>query len=305
MNQRSVILHYHIFKNAGTTLSNALAKNFGTKFAEFDSSHYDRRLWPHELISFLTDNPHLAAVSSHHLRPPAPSLPGTNIHELLLLRHPLDRIRSMCDFYRTADVNSDPLTELAKKLTIPEFLKFIIDNRPNLIADAQVNLVANGGAAIPNDEDLDRATRIINKMCGIGVVEEMDLFALTTETRLRRIFSRLDLSHSRKNVSRGRARQLQPRLRRFSAICGEVIYEELISLNQRDLKLAELARTEARRRLQEIPSAEKQLKEFRLRVLRHELGSRVEKGCRHIERLWKWTSNHATRRRRVGAGDTP
>ena len=299
MKQRDVIVHYHIFKNAGTTVASALARSFGKEFASFDSSHYNRRLWPQDLIAFLHANPQVAAISSHHLRPPAPTMPGVNFHELLLLRHPLDRIRSMCDFYRQAAVNSDPLTEQAKRLPLPAFLEFVIDNMPNVLADAQLNLVTNGGARIPNREDFDRATPIIATMRAIGVVEEIDVFSVVAEDFLRRIFPQLNLSHNRENVSRGRNHQLNLRLRRFSAACGETIYEKLVSLNQLDLQLLELARTEARRRLQQIPSPETQLRAFRKRILRSEFNYRVEKGCQNIEHLWRVVTGRQLRLRRV------
>ena len=299
MNERNVIIHYHIFKNAGTTLASALARNFEKEFASIDSSHYNRRLWPQDLIRYLEANPQVAAISSHHLRPPAPTMPGVNFHELLLLRHPLDRIRSMCDFYRRAEVNSDLLTEQAKRLPLPAFAKFVIDNMPNVLADAQLNLVANGGARIPNPEDLDRATPIITTIQGVGVVEEMDIFAVVAEHSLCRMFPQLDLSHNRENVSRGRAHHLNSRLRSFSLACGQTIYEKLVSLNRLDAKLVELARIEARRRLKEIPSPERQLREFRKRVSRSELTYRVEQACQNVERLWKLATGRQLRLRRV------
>jgi hypothetical protein len=299
MNERNVIIHYHIFKNAGTTLASALAMNFGKEFASIDSSHYNRRLWPQDLIAFLDANPQVAAISSHHLRPPAPTVPGLNFHELLLLRHPLDRIRSMCDFYRQAAVNSDPLTEQAKRLRLPAFVKFVIDTMPNVIADAQLNLVANGGARIPNHEDLDRATPIITAMRGVGVVEEMEIFAVVAENSLCKIFPQLDLSHNRENVSRGRAHQLSSRLSSFSVACGETIYEKLVSSNRLDAKLVELARTEARRRLHEIPSPETQLREFKKRIIRSELAYRVEKACQNVEHFWKLATGRQLSLRRV------
>jgi hypothetical protein len=305
MNQRHVIVHYHIFKNAGTTLASALAKNFGKQFASIDSSHYNRRLWPQDLIAFLDANPRVSAISSHHLRPPAPTISGIRFYELLLLRHPLDRIRSMYDFYRRAAVNSDPLTEQAKRLILPAFMEFVIDNMPNVIANAQVNLVSNGGAKIPSPGDLDRATQVIAGMCGIGVVEEMDVFSVVAEDSLYRTFPQLDLSHNRENVSRGRAHQLSSRLRSFSLACGETIYEKLVSLNRLDAKLVELARMAARRRLQEIPSPEAQVRAFRKRVFRSEVTDTIEKACQKVEQLCKLATGRKLNLRRVRAWGAP
>ena len=110
---RKVLIHYHLFKNAGTSVDAILRRNFGhrwvnTEFpprAQADHQEAVRRL--------ILDNPNLAAVSSHTLMLPVPEIEGVEVFPILFVRHPLDRLKSAYEFERqqtTATVGS----ELAK-----------------------------------------------------------------------------------------------------------------------------------------------------------------------------------------------
>jgi hypothetical protein len=55
---RHVIVHYHIFKNAGTTFAATLRRNFGRLYGDFDRSRYDARLTAKDLTLFLQEHPH-------------------------------------------------------------------------------------------------------------------------------------------------------------------------------------------------------------------------------------------------------
>ncbi|MGO9442813.1 MAG: sulfotransferase family 2 domain-containing protein, partial [Terriglobales bacterium] len=97
---RFVILHYHIFKNAGTTVENLLRKNFPHSFARFESEGRDAQLSAAELLEFVHAHPEVQAISSHHLRYPRPHAPGFVFFDLLFLRDPIDRLRSIYTFFR-------------------------------------------------------------------------------------------------------------------------------------------------------------------------------------------------------------
>jgi hypothetical protein len=67
MTIRSIILHRHIFKNAGSSLDSALKNFYGEAYSEYHSSlSPNGRVYPHELFDFLDLNPNLIALSSHH-----------------------------------------------------------------------------------------------------------------------------------------------------------------------------------------------------------------------------------------------
>ena len=71
--RRGVIIHYHLFKNAGTSVDAILRRNFGEGWA---SREYPPRSDGEAAREFLASNPHIAALSSHTLLLPPPEIPG-------------------------------------------------------------------------------------------------------------------------------------------------------------------------------------------------------------------------------------
>ena len=99
---RTTVVHFHLFKNAGTTVERGLQDYFGERWASFDKPASAARISQVELETFLNTNQALQAVSSHHLRPPLVDSTLMKWLPVLFLRHPIDRIRSAYEFERTA-----------------------------------------------------------------------------------------------------------------------------------------------------------------------------------------------------------
>src|SRR3546814_7801728 len=92
---RTVVLHYHLFKNAGTSLDKVLQENFGEKWV---TREFPRRSNPvvhvREVAEWIMGNPEAVAFSSHTAELPPPVLPGIRVIPLIFIRHPIDRIAS-------------------------------------------------------------------------------------------------------------------------------------------------------------------------------------------------------------------
>jgi hypothetical protein len=282
---RNIILHYHIFKNAGSTFSAALERNFGHGFAQLHAPHHDERISGDALLDFVHVRPDIVAISSHHLSPPAPATHSVQFHEVLILRDPLDRIRSMYDFYRRAAITDDPLTLEAKCVALPEFLEYLIETRQNLVTNAQTNVVANAGAKIPGNRDLNRALAVLRATAVVGVVENFDFCVLEAEHSLRPLFPALDLSYVRENVTPFRAKDLQSRLDRFRQACGEKLYIKLVELNRFDMELVAAAGAESLRRWRDINRQQMQLRNFRRRVHQRRIVCTVANQFLRLRRL--------------------
>jgi hypothetical protein len=263
---RHVILHYHIFKNAGSTLAATLERNFGPTFASWDGNEFNAQISGAELLRFLREQEHILALTSHHLRPPKPAADGFVFHDVLVFRHPVDRIRSMYDFYRDALPTDDPLTTEAKRLDARAFFDLLIAEYPHLVTSSQVNYTANQGGKIPDEADCERACVIARAAAVVGVTDQFDTCMATAEHRLRELFAGLDLSYVSENVTRGRRKSLPERLREFEKQCGPKLYQALLALNALDFKLVDAARDESAARFRQVPACEAYLRQFKDRV---------------------------------------
>lgn len=95
MAKRTIILHYHLFKNAGTSVDRILQGNFPDRWvtAEFRGQNNTA-----QVIDWIRDTPDAVAFSSHTMMGPIPKLPNVDIIPVMLLRDPVARIRSAYRF---------------------------------------------------------------------------------------------------------------------------------------------------------------------------------------------------------------
>ncbi|MFV2064622.1 MAG: hypothetical protein ACC726_14100, partial [Chloroflexota bacterium] len=114
---RHVVIHYHIFKNAGTSVDRALRTHFGSTWTTLEAGDRQRdpsgHLSPERIRRFLDEHRTVQALSSHTADLPPPSVEGLQLHPIIMLRHPLDRIRSIYDFARTQKEDT-PNSRLAR-----------------------------------------------------------------------------------------------------------------------------------------------------------------------------------------------
>jgi hypothetical protein len=258
---RAILVHYHIFKNAGTTVDSILADNFGQDFAHLDSLDALSILSCQDLVRFVQLHSGVRALSSHTLPPPKPNVSGLIFFDCILIRHPLDRLSSMYEFYRRADICTDPLSLVAKKLDAAQFFTVLIEHHPNIVNNGQVNYL-NGGRRISREPDLQRALKIVNDCSILGVTEWFDECMVAAEQVLQTHFGTLDFSYLSQNVTPGRINNLGARLQQIRTRCGDQLYERLLKLNRLDLELLDAAATEAHRRFERIPDREKLMANF-------------------------------------------
>jgi hypothetical protein len=90
---RSIIIHYHLFKNAGTSVDSVLEKSFGASWRNFDNKNSSARFSPKEFEKINLEHPELKAFSSHQIVPPIPK-GSLRVYPIIFLRHPIDRIKS-------------------------------------------------------------------------------------------------------------------------------------------------------------------------------------------------------------------
>ena len=260
--QRFVILHYHVFKNGGSTIEGILEREFGGGFATLHGPHASSTLDGRDLEHFLLENPGVTAVSSHHLRYPKPAIRHTVIFDCLFLRHPLERLDSMYRYSR-ATSSGDFLNVFARQFNPRQFFTTLIREAPHMISNVQVMQIARAGAFTrpAHPYDLDRATEIFADVAIPGLVEMFDESLTAAEYFLKPAFPSLSLEYEPRNVTRAAPRSAD----RLIRLWGADLYEDLARFNQFDLELFRRAENEIRRRFALLPKAEFRLHDFRSR----------------------------------------
>lgn len=263
---RFLIVHYHIFKNGGSTISSILEREFRNSYATVHGPDDISVLDQASLANFVAEHAEIQAISSHHLRYPKPVLPNTVIFDCCFLRNPLDRLQSLYTYFQGIDSN-DPLCRLAQQQHARSFFKKLIDCAPHLVSNVQVTMLAQGGAFTRpmGAPDVEAAADVVGKMAIPGLVEKFDESLVSAEYFLNPAFPRLRLDYLPKNVSRPAAASPNDRQEWLRHSWGSDLYGTLVNLNQCDTELWQRTEREIRRRLDLVPGAEQRLAEFRAR----------------------------------------
>jgi hypothetical protein len=262
----NVLVHYHIMKNAGSTISALLEREFSGAFAEVHGPCANSMLSASELVSFIKEHPEIRAISSHHARFPVPREERLHFAYCCFIRHPLDRLHSLYNFFRTSR-DSSVVGQLAQSHGVAAFFSEMIDRFPNYVCNVQTNYLANSGFFLhaPGRENLQVAIRIMQNCTIPGLVHRMDESLVIAEYFLNPIFPSIRLHYAPQNVRRDMDRPVAEREREFRDLCGKKIYSHLRTLNQLDAGLVQAIGDEIDRRGKLVPSLDARLADFRSR----------------------------------------
>lgn len=267
---RFVFVHYHILKNAGSTIEWVLEREFGVGFASWHGASRDSILDGTDLAAFLGERPDVTAISSHHLHYPKPVVRGTVIFDCCFLRHPLDRLVSLYTWAKRGN-SSDAVCRAARAQTPREFARYMLHELPHMVSNVQVTHIANGSAFCrpANEQDLDLAAKTMMEMAVPGLVELFDESLIAAEYFLHPAFPNLRLDYEQQNVSRPGERHRPEHERtledKLIGLWGAEIYADLHRLNQLDLELWNRTRNEIRRRVFLVPGLRERMADFQAR----------------------------------------
>lgn len=206
-----LLAHIHIFKTGGTSLQQALERNFPDN-AGFRRIRVQEAkngfLAKKDIEVILAESPGISAISSHTLSANLPSHIGNRkIIPLVLLREPLRRAESMFRHYCTlADPHYPEEGLAASVLGFEEWLqaRFCTDLKRD-ICNGQTRFLTPGeGLAERNLTDTDgmAAVEYARALNYLGTLERLMESLAVWEYQLRAIFPSLDLSIGWVNVTR-------------------------------------------------------------------------------------------------------
>jgi hypothetical protein len=236
---KAVILHYHFFKNAGTSVDEILQQNFPGQWinAEFDGM--DNR---DAVGQWIGAHPEAVAFSSHTAQFPLPARADIRIFPILFLRDPLDRIRSAYDFEKT-QISDSLGARLARQTDLAGYIR----NRLDISNDYQCRNFQTFRLARlvpgPRIAELDRAVSALRQLPFVGVVERFDLSMKRLELLLRPLFPGFTAFTARRNVKAEGGSSLEERREALRKTIGGALFDELLEANMKDICLHQAAAT--------------------------------------------------------------
>ena len=239
---RKLILHHHLFKNAGSSVDAILAETFGPALGFIEGPQPWSVLEPAALLDFVAARPDLAAVSSHQARLIDVPPPGLELLPILLLRHPIDRARSVYDFARRQTGDLSRGARVAQSLSFADYVLWraqpgngaVISNFQTVVLAATATDMR---VAVAGETDLDAAKARLARLPTFGLVERFDESLARFRAWLAGAGFALAEARTVENQTPGRPSTLQARLERIRADLGEAAYAGLVAMNRLDLEL--------------------------------------------------------------------
>jgi hypothetical protein len=228
---RTIVLHYHLFKNAGTSIDLVLKGNFGAKWVTKEFGGPSNTA---QVEDWIQAEPEAIAFSSHTMSGPLPEVSGVRVVPIIALRDPVERIRSAYQFERS-QVSDSYGAQLAKRTN----LKSYVEERLASPGDWQCrnfHMHKLVGFGFSEGSKLDRAKAAIEQLERIGVVVMVNDFATgmaKLKKRLGSTFPDFTWRETKANTSEKRPPvEMDDDLRRL-----------LSSVNAEDFALLEFAET--------------------------------------------------------------
>jgi len=244
--ERPVIVHYHLFKCAGTSVEQILEKEFREDLFHLDRETPYERIFDQDVLDELNKNLTVKAVTSHQLRMPLPKQKGLKVIPVLFLRHPLDRIHSVYKFDRARG----PLTpdaEIAVENDFAGYLRIQMAEKKQVVNFHVKNITDAWDQSegkienIGEKAHLARALGVLGQLPVVGVVERYPESASAYQSLIATSFRNFKFQVTESNVSPGRRSNLEDRLAEMQDEIGEDLFEELSSVNASDFALYQAA----------------------------------------------------------------
>jgi hypothetical protein len=239
---RKVILHYHLFKNAGTSLDAAFKENFSEEKGEWVTREFPAQPAKNreQVKQWILDNPNAKCFSSHTAIFPVPTFDDIEVIPVIFFRHPLDRIASAYSFEKKQGGESFGAV-LARNTTLAGY----IETRLSLNYDRQCrDFHSSRFSTMFGPEkgcESERSILAFKELPFIGLVEEYDTsLKLLNEYLSTRTTYEINLEVKKINVSNREPLRLTEKLIKISSNIGNELYQKLIEANDTDIMLYSL-----------------------------------------------------------------
>ncbi len=253
---RPLLVHYHIFKNAGTSFEWALKQALGDRFQKYDLPKAAGILSPDDIAEYVASEPETEAVSSHQATLPPPKIEGRQVFSSILIRDPITRIRSIYAFERRQQA-STPGALKAKELDFRRYVEWRLADTPLMLCNFQVHFCCQTkekGTNRPAAVTLERAIANLDQLDVVGTVERYEEWLGLAQFTLAEAFPGIVLAASRQNVTSTNSTSPAEKrtvIERLDADLGPALVDRLVEANELDMRLHQIADAILTRKLAE------------------------------------------------------
>jgi hypothetical protein len=256
---RNVVIHYHIFKNAGTSIDRILINNYRSAWSPLEGKTPTSLLSVRDVEEFLASRPDIQAISSHLARPPLPR--SLNAIPIVFLRDPIDRAASIFHFERRGPSNVMS-SEIAKSGDFRKYVTWCLHAREGwyqggvVIKNYQVVHLSNASLrnghiyrAEAEENDVAEALQFLDSIPFFGIVEEFAKSIRLLEETLRPAWHNFSAENTLENVAPNRIPIYEERVATIKRELGEELFQALNDANRLDTCLYTIALQKFRQRL--------------------------------------------------------
>jgi hypothetical protein len=249
---RTILVHHHIFKNAGTSFNYALESYFGDRFTEFDLPNSQVVTTSH-LEKPILERPEVRAISSHHACMPAPQGENYRTISSVLLRKPLSRIKSIYKFESQQDAGTEGAIK-AKNFDFKEYVIWRLEHTPVMICNYQTHYCSRQSDRhnLPTEKELKVAIENLTNCSIVGTVERYRDSLKIATNELRKFYPDINLEYQRLNITSNQRAKQEVKLELIEEL-GEKIVEKLEAMNQLDEQLYQVAESLVNEKIGSIP----------------------------------------------------
>ncbi|NNE57207.1 MAG: sulfotransferase family 2 domain-containing protein [Hellea sp.] len=239
MAERAVIIHYHLFKNAGSSVDEILRHNFGDQWVEIEGPD-NKKLTPDMMADYIVKNPDIKVISSHTAQITLPKIKGVKIIPIVFMRHPIARIQSAYEFERNQE-SDQPGAKAAKDGDFKHYMAWRLSTAMmNQIVNFHTVRLKDFVKFTTNREAhlfRQRAIQAVKQLPMVGLVEKFDESMAKYAELIRPYFPEFKVIAAHANTRGAPKKSLQGKLKAFEEEIGRLSYINLVQLNAIDLDL--------------------------------------------------------------------
>jgi len=278
MPKKPVLLHFHIFKNAGMTFGWVLENNFQKDHVRMDD--IDGKVLGSEIVKrFIEKYPSVKAFSCHNMDISIQNTSEIEFIKLIFIREPIDRACSIYSYNKNVNTGKQESVENAKKMKLQEYIEWHLENNTGQMQDTQTKYLTGF-----KSKDVEVAIKNLKETNVVCVVDRFDESMVIAEEHLKTKFPNVDLSYVIQNVTSENNIKIKEKIDGRKKELG-VTGRKLEDNNKKDYAIYAEANKELDIKIQDIPDLENKLYNFRQRCI-EKRNIEIPNSVFRFPRLW-------------------